>query len=188
MPYCHKRYYIAKGKCSSVTKICSFTLVAIAFTWHMSSHALAAHHTKHLLSLPHRCCVHYILLAALLLFVHHYVCSFMLCLCHRFTQLLYFLRRSYSERSPGILCFYSVFFTMPCIFWHHPRCRELCCILHNNISILSSLTTSLMCWLLQHYVCPFSCAYHSAKTQRTHKLVLKIGKNRLYYALFLSHL
>ena len=58
MLYCHKRYYIAKGKCSSVTKICSFKLMVIAFTWHMSSHALAAHHTKQSLSLEHRCCDH----------------------------------------------------------------------------------------------------------------------------------
>lgn len=120
-------------------------LMAIAFTWHISSHALAAHRTKHSLSLTHRCCVHYILLAALLLFIHHYVCSFMLCLYHRFARLLYFLRRSYFERSPGILCFYSVFFTIPCIFWHHPRHRKLCCILYNNSSILSSLTVNLMC-------------------------------------------
>lgn len=154
----------------------------------MSSHALAAHHIKQSLILTHRCCVHYIFLAALLLFVHHYVYSFMLYLGHRFAQLLYFLRRSYFERSPCILCFYSVFFTMPCIFWHHLRRRELCCILYNNISTLSSLTTSLMCWLLQHYLCPFSYKYHSAKTQRAHKLVLKIGKNRLYSTLFLSHL
>lgn len=100
----------------------------------------------------------------------------MLCWNHRFAQLLYFLRRSYFERSPGILCFYSVFFTMPCIFWHHPRCREPCCILYNNISTLSSLTTSLLCWLLQHYLYPFSCTYHSVKTQHAHKPVLKIGK------------
>ena len=127
-------------------------------------------------------------LVVLLLFIHHHASSLMLCWDHRFAQLLYFLRRSYYERSPGILCFYSVFFTIPCIFWYHPHCRELCCILHNNISILSSLTTSLMCWLLQHYLYPFSRTYHSAKTQRAHKLVLKIGKNRLYSTLFLSHL
>jgi len=33
-----------------------------------------------------------------------------------------------------------------------------------------------MCWLLQHYLYPFSCTCHSVKTQRAHKLVLKIGK------------
>ena len=150
--------------------------MVIVSTRHVSSHALAAHHTKQSLSLPHRCCVLYSPLVVLLLFVHRYAYSFMLCLYHRVAQLLYFLRRSYFERSPGILCFSFVFFTIPCIFWHHPRCRELCCILHNNISILSSLTTSLMCWLLQHYVYPFSCTYHSVKTQRAHKPVLKIGK------------
>ena len=138
-------------------------LMAIAFTWHISSHALAAHHIKQSLILAHRCCVHYIFLAALLLFVHHYVYSFMLCWDHRFAQLVYFLRRSYFERSLGILCFYSVFFTIPCIFWHHLRRRGICCILHNNISILSSLTTSLMCWLLQHYLHPFSHTYPLVK-------------------------
>ena len=137
--------------------------MVIVFTLHVNSHALTAHHAKHSLSLPHRCCVHYITLVALLLFVHHYANSFMLCSYHRFTQLLYFLRRSYFERSPSILCFSSVFFTIPCIFWHHPRRRELCCILHNNISILSSLTTSLMCWLLQHYLHPFSHTYPLVK-------------------------
>mgnify|MGYP002888792003 CR=1 FL=1 len=163
--------------------------MVIVFTLHVNSHALTAHHAKHSLSLPHRCCVHYITLVALLLFVHHYANSFMLCSYHRFTQLLYFLRRSYFERSPSILCFSSVFFTIPCIFWHHPRRRELCCILHNNISILSSLTTSLMCWLLQHYLYPFSCTYHSVKTQRTHKLVLKIGqKSSLLYVVFITSL
>ena len=84
---------------------------------------------------------------------------------------------------------YSVFFTIPCIFWHHPRCRELCCILHNNISILSRLTTSLMWWLLQHYLHPFSCTYHSVKTQLTHKLVLKIDqKSSLLYVVFITSL
>lgn len=76
MPYCHKRYYIAKGKCSSVTKICSFMLMAIVSTQHVSSLALTAHHTKHLLRLPHRCCAHYIFLVALLLFVHQ-LCLFL---------------------------------------------------------------------------------------------------------------
>ncbi len=146
-----------------VTKICSFMLMLIVFTQHVKSLALAAHHTKQSLSLAHRCCDHYITLVALLLFIHHYANSFMLCWDHRFAQLLYFLRRSYFERSPGILCFYSVFFTIPCIFWHHPCYRELCCILHNNTSILSSLTTSLMCWLLQHYLHPFSHTYPLVK-------------------------
>lgn len=163
MPYCHKRYYIAKGKCASVTKICSFMLMVIAFTWHMSSLALTTHRTKLSLSLAHRCCVHYTPLVVLLLFVHRYAYSFMLCWDHRFAQLLYFLRRSYFERSPCILCFYSVFFTIPCIFWHHPHRKELCCILHNNISTLSSLTVSLMCWLLQHYLHPFSHTYPLVK-------------------------
>ncbi len=163
MPYCHKRYYIAKGKYASVTKICSFMLMVVVFTQHVRSLALAAHHTKQSLSLPHRCCDNYILLVVLLLFVHHYAYCFMLCLYHRFARLLYFLRRSYFERSLGILCFYSVFFTIPCIFWHHPRRRELCCILHNNILMLSSLTVSLMCWLLQHYVYSFSHTYPLVK-------------------------
>ena len=145
MLYCHKHYYIAKGKCSSVTKICSFTLMVIAFTWHVSSHALAVHRTKQSLSLEHRCCDHYTTSVALLLFIHHYADSFMLYWDHRFAQLMYFLRRSYFERSPGILCSYSVFFTMPCIFWHYPRHRKLCCILYNNSLILSSLTANLMC-------------------------------------------
>ena len=145
MPYCHKRYYIAKGNCASVTKICSFTLMVIVFTLYVSSHTLAAHRAKLSLSLTHRCRVHYSPLVILLLFVHHHTSSFMLCLCHRFTQLLCFLLRSYFERSPCILCLYSVFFTIPCIFWHHPRRRELCCILYNNSSILSSLTANLMC-------------------------------------------
>ena len=166
MPYCHKRYYIAKGKCASVTKICSFTLMVIAFTWHVSSHALAVHHTKHSLSLPHRCCVHYITLVALMLFVHHYANSFMLCLYHRFIHLLYSLLRSYFERSLGILCFYSVFFTMPCIFWHYPRHRKPCCILYNNSLILSSLTANLMCYLLQHHLRPLS----SPITQQKHRV------------------
>ena len=130
-------------------------LMVIVFTWHVRSFALAAHHVKHSLSLPHRCCVHYTPLVVLLLFVHRYAYSFMLCSYHRFAQLLYSLLRSYFERSQDILCFYSVFFTMPCIFWHCPRRRGFCCILYNNISILSSLTTRLACWLLQHYLYPF---------------------------------
>ena len=99
---------------------------------------------------------------------------------------------SYYAHSSNVRLVFPVyilyFFTMPCIFWHDFRHRELCCILYNNILVLSSLTVSLMCWLLQHYLYPFSYTYHSVKTQRAHKLVFKIGKNRLYYALFLSHL
>lgn len=164
-------------------------LMVIVFTLHVNSHALTAHHAKHSLSLPHRCCVHYITLVALLLFVHHYANSFMLCSYHRFIQLLYFLRRSYFERSQSILCFSSVFFTIPCIFWHHLRRRELCCILYNNISILSSLTTRLACWLLQHYLYPFSYTYHSVKAQSVHKLVLKIGqKSSLLCVVFITSL
>ena len=160
-------------------------LMVIVFTWHVRSLALAAHLTKQSLSLEHRCCDHYITLVALLLFIHHYANSFMLCWDHRFAQLLYFLRRSYFERSPGILCLYSVFFTIPCIFWHHPRCRELCCILHNNISILSSLTTSLMCWLLQHYLHPFLhvpfSKKHSAPISLCSKLAKIVSTLRCFY-------
>lgn len=164
-------------------------LMVIVSTRHVSSHALAAHHTKQSLSLPHRCCVHYILLVALLLFVHRYAYSFMLCLYHRVIQLLYFIRRSYFERSPGIPCLDSVFFTIPCMFWHHPHRKELCCILYNNTLVLSSLTVSLMCLLLQHYLYPFSCTYHSVKTQRAHKLVLKIGqKSSLLCVVFITSL
>ena len=188
MLYCHKHCYIAKGTWAIVIEICSFVLMVIVSTRHMSSHALAAHHTKQSLSLAHRCCVHYVSLVALMLFIHHYTYSFMLCSYHRFAQLLYFLRRSYFERSPGILCFYSVFFTIPCIFWHHSRRRELCCILHNNISILSSLTTSLMCWLLQHYLHPFLHVPFSKKHSAPISLCSKLTKNRLYSTLFLSHL
>ncbi len=159
--------------------------MVIVFTWHVRSFALAAHHVKHSLSLPHRCCVHYTPLVALLLFIHHYTYSFMLCSYHRFAQLLYFLRRSYFERSPSILCFFSVFFTIPCIFWHHPRRRELCCILHNNISILSSLTTSLMCWLLQHYLYPFLhvpfSKKHSAPISLCSKLAKIVSTLRCFY-------
>ena len=144
MPYCHKCHYIAKGKWLFVTKICSFMLMVIVSTRHVSSHALAAHHTKQSLSLPHRCCVLYSPLVVLLLFVHRYAYSFMLCLYHRVIQLLYFLRRSYSERSPGIPCLDSVFFTIPCMFWHHPHRKELCCILYNNTLVLSSLTVRHM--------------------------------------------
>lgn len=163
--------------------------MVIVSTRHVSSRALAAHHTKQSLSLAHRCCAHYSPLVILLLFVHHHTSSFMLCSYHRFAQLLYFLRRSYFERSPGILCFYSVFFTIPCIFWYHPHCRELCCIIHNNISILSSLTTSLMCWLLQHYLHPFSYTHPLAKKHSAPiSLCSKLAKNRLYSTLFLSHL
>jgi len=160
--------------------------MVIVSTRHVSSLALAAHHTKHSLSLTHRCCVHYSPLVILLLFVHHHTSSFMLCWNHRFAQLLYFLRRSYSERSLGILCFDSVFFTIPCLFWHHPRRRELCCILHNNISILSSLTTSLMCWLLQHYLHPFFSHVpfskkHSAPISLCSKLAKIVSTMRCFY-------
>lgn len=161
-------------------------LMAIVSTQHVSSLALTAHHTKQSLSLAHRCCVHYVSLVALLLFIHHYTYSFMLCSYHRFAQSLYFLRRSYFERSPGILCFSSVFFTIPCIFWHCPRRRGICCILHNNISILSSLTTSLMCWLLQHYLHPFFSHVpfskkHSAPISLCSKLAKIVSTLRCFY-------
>lgn len=163
-------------------------LMVIAFTWHMSSLALTTHRTKHLLILPHRCCVHYSPLVILLSFVHHHASSFMLCWNHRFAQLLYFLRRSYSERSPGILCFYSVFFTISCIFWHYPRHRKLCCILYNNSTILSSLTANLMCYLLQHHLRPLS----SPITQQKHIVSAssrsKLAKNRHFSMLFLLHI
>lgn len=145
MPYCHKRYYIAKGKYASVTKIYSLMLMITVFILGASIRVCAPCRTRQSLRLLHRCYAHYTPSAIVVLFVHHHTSSFMLCLYHRFIQSLCFLRRSYSERSPGILCFYSVFFTMPCIFWHYPRHRKLCCILYNNSSILSSLTANLMC-------------------------------------------
>ena len=131
--YCHKRYYIAKGKCASVTKIYSLMLMITVFILGASIRVCAPCRTRQSLRLLHRCYAHYTPSAIVVLFVHHHTSSFMLCLYHRFIQSLYFLRRSYFERSPGILCFYSVFFTIPCIFWHHPHHNELCCILYNNI-------------------------------------------------------
>jgi len=145
MPYCHKRYYIAKGKYASVTKICSFMLMITVFILGASIRVCAPCRTRQSLLLLHRCYAHYTPPAIVVLFVHHDTYTFVLCTCHRFASSLFFLPRSFFERSPGIPCSYSVFFTMPCIFWHYPRHRKLCCILYNNSSILSSLTVSLMC-------------------------------------------
>lgn len=163
-------------------------LMVIVYTRHVSSLALAAHHTKQSLSLAHRCCVHYVSLVALLLFIHHYTYSFMLCSYHRFAQLLYFLRRSYFERSLGILCFYSVFFTIPCIFWHHHCCRELCCILYNNSLILSSLTANLMCYLLQHHLRSLSSPITQQKYRVSASSRSNRAKNRHFSMLFLLHI
>ena len=156
MPYCHKRYYIAKDKCAFVTKICSFMLMVIVFILGVSIRVRAPCRTKRSLSISHRCCAHYIPLAIMVLFVHHDTYAFVLCTYHRFASSLFFLLRSFFERSPGILCLYSVFFTMPCIFWHYFRRREFCCILYNNSLILSILTVSRMCYLLQHHLHPLS--------------------------------
>ena len=123
----------------------SFMLMVTVFILGASIRVCAPCRTRQSLCLLHRCYAHYTPSAIVVLFVHHDTSSFMLCLYHRFIQSLYFLLRSYFERSPGILCFYSVFFTIPCIFWHHLRRRELCRILYNDISILSSLTANLMC-------------------------------------------
>ena len=128
-----------------ITKICSFMLMVIVFTQHVRSLALTAHHTKQSLSLAHRCCNRYNVPYFMMLFSHHRATLFLLCVGHHFTQSLCFVRRSYFERSQDILCLYSVFFTMPCIFWHYFHHREFCCILYNNSSILSSLTANLMC-------------------------------------------
>lgn len=128
-----------------VTKICSFMLMVIVFTQHVRSLALAAHHTKQSLSLAHRCFNRYNVPYFMMLFSHHRATLFLLCVDHHFTQSLCFVRRSYFERSQDILCLYSVFFTMPCIFWLYFHHREFCCIFYNNSSILSSLTASHMC-------------------------------------------
>ena len=84
MPYCHKRYYIAKGKCASVTEICSFMLMVTVFILGVSIHVRAPCRTKRSLSISHRCCAHYIPLAIMVLFVHCYIYAFVLCTYHRF--------------------------------------------------------------------------------------------------------
>ena len=84
MPYCHKRYYIAKGKCASVTKICSFMLMVTVFILGASIRARAPCRTRQSLSLLHRCYVHYTPLAIMVLFVHHDTYAFVLCTYHRF--------------------------------------------------------------------------------------------------------
>lgn len=145
MPYCHKRYYIAKGKCVSVTEICSFMLMVTVFILGVSIRVRAPCRTKRSLSISHRCCNRYNVPYFMMLFSHHRATLFLLCVDHHFTQSLCFVRRSYFERSQDILCLYSVFFTMPCIFWHYFHHREFCCILYNNSLILSSLTANLMC-------------------------------------------
>ena len=144
--------------------------------------------TRQSLRLLHRCYAHYTPPTIVVLFVHHDTYAFVLCTYHRFASSLFFLLRSFFERSPGILCFDSVFFTIPCIFWHYPRHRKLCCILYNNSLILSSLTANLMCYLLQHHLRPLS----SPITQQKHRVSAssrsKLAKNRCYSTLFLSHL
>lgn len=131
-------------------------LMVIVFILGVSIRVRAPCRTKRSLSISHRCCAHYIPLAIMVLFVHHDTYAFVLCTYHRFASSLFFLLRSFFERSPGILCLYSVFFTMPCIFWHYFRRREFCCILYNNSLILSILTVSRMCYLLQHHLHPLS--------------------------------
>jgi len=188
MPYCHKHHYIAKGKCASVTKIYSFMLMVTVFILGASIRVCAPCRTRQSLRLLHRCYAHYTPPTIVVLFVHHDTYAFVLCTYHRFASSLFFLLRSFFERSPGILCFDSVFFTIPCIFWHYPRHRKLCCILYNNSLILSSLTANLMCYLLQHHLRPLS----SPITQQKHRVSAssrsKLAKNRCYSTLFLSHL
>ena len=84
MPYCHKRYYITKGKCPSVTEICSFMLMVNAFILGVSIRVRAPCRTEQPLSLSHRCRTHYISLTIAVLFIHHYTYAFVLCTCHRF--------------------------------------------------------------------------------------------------------
>lgn len=71
MPYCHKRYYIAKGKCASVTEICSFMLMVTVFILGASIPVCAPCRTRQSLRLLHRCYAHYTLSAIVVLFVHH---------------------------------------------------------------------------------------------------------------------
>lgn len=78
---------------------------------------------------------------------------------------------------------------MPCIFWHDFRHRELCCILYNNSLILSILTVSRMCYLLQHHLHPLSFPITQQKTQSVRKLALKIGqRSSLLYVVFITSL
>lgn len=71
MPYCHKRYYIAKGKCASVTEIYSFMLMVTMFILGASIRVRAPYRTRQSLILLHRCYAHYIPLTIVVLFVHH---------------------------------------------------------------------------------------------------------------------
>lgn len=84
MPYCHKRYYIAKGKCASVTEICSFMLMVTVFILGVGIRVRAPCRTRQSLILPHRCGTHYSLLAIMMLFVHRYAYALVLCIYHRF--------------------------------------------------------------------------------------------------------
>ena len=84
MPYCHKRHYITKGKCASVTEICSFMLMVNAFILSVSIRVRVSCRTRRSLSLPHRCGTHYSLLVIVMLFVHRYAYAFVLCTYHRF--------------------------------------------------------------------------------------------------------
>lgn len=71
MPYCHKRYYIAKSKCASVTKIYSLMLMVTVFILGVSICVRAPCCTRQSLILLHRCYAHYIPLTIVVLFVHH---------------------------------------------------------------------------------------------------------------------
>ena len=145
MPYCHKRYYIAKGKCAFVTKICSLMLMVTVFILGASIRVCAPCRTRQSLLLLHRCYAHYTSLAIVVLFVHHDTTP--LCCVH--VIVLPNRCASYYAHSSNVRLIFPVhilyFFTMPCIFWHYPRHRGFCCIIYNNISILSSLTANLMC-------------------------------------------
>lgn len=84
MPYCHKRYYIAKGKCASVTEICSFMLMLIVLILGASIRVCTPCRPRQSLRLLHRCYAHYTPPAIVVLFVHHDTYTFMLCTYHRF--------------------------------------------------------------------------------------------------------
>ena len=84
MPYCYKRYYIAKVKCASVTKIYSFMLMVTVFILGASIRVCAPFRTRQSLRLLHRCYAHYTPPAIVVLFVHHDTYAFVLCTCHRF--------------------------------------------------------------------------------------------------------
>lgn len=187
MPYCHKRYYIAKGKCASVTEIIHLCLWLLCLSW-VQAYVCALHAAR-----DNRCAYYIVVMLTIPLQLSWcclYItiplpscCAYIIVSFNRCTSYYAHISNVRQVFSVSILSFlqYLVYF-------------GIILIAKSYVAFSTIVSRSYRAWRRASCVSYYNIIYvlfpyYSAKTQSVRKLALKIGqKSSLLYVVFITSL